>query len=74
MAGPVEGKTGVTIGAAAAAGCLGTGLSIRLLAMVPPRTVMDANVLIFMLAPRVAFNLTAIRCDADSGFANVVKP
>jgi len=58
----------------AAAGCVGTGLSNRLLATVPPSTVMDAIVPIFMLAPRVAFNLTAIRCDADSGFANVVKP
>jgi hypothetical protein len=36
--------------------------------------VMDASVLIFMLTPRVASNLTAIRCDADSGFSAVVKP
>jgi len=65
---------GATMGAAGAAGCLGSGLSIRLLAMVPPRTVMDAKVLIFMLAPRIASNLTAIRCDADSGLLAVVEP
>jgi hypothetical protein len=74
VAGPVKASTGATIGAAAVAGGFGTGLSIRLLAIVPPRTVMDANVLIFMLAPRIAFNLTAIRCGPDSGIAAVVEP
>jgi len=45
-----------------------------LLAMVPPITVIVASVLIFTLAPRIAFNLTTIRCGADSGLANVVEP
>jgi hypothetical protein len=73
VAGPVKGSV-VAMGAAGGAACFGIGLSIRLLAMVPPRTVMDAIVLIFIRAPRVAFNLTAIRCGADSGLTNVVKP
>jgi hypothetical protein len=74
VAGPVKGSAGATTAATGAAEFFGSGLSIRLLAMVPPRTVTDANVLIFMLAPRVALNLTAIRCDADSGPAGVVEP
>jgi len=74
VAGPVRGKVAATTGAWGAAASFGIGLSSKLLAMVPPRTVIDANVLIFMLAPRIAFNLTAIRCGADSGLANVLKP
>jgi hypothetical protein len=74
VAGPVEGNVAATTGTAGAAACFGIGLSIRLLAMVPPRTVIDASVLIFKLAPRIAFNLTAIRCGADSGLTNVVEP
>jgi hypothetical protein len=74
VAGPVNGNVAATIGAWGAVACFGIGLSKRLLAMVPPRTVIDANVLIFMLAPRIAFNLTAIRCGADSGLTNVLKP
>ena len=74
VAGPVKGNEGATAGAKAAAEGFGIGLSIRLLAMVPPTIVIDANVLIFMLAPRIAFNLTAIRCGAGSGPAAVVGP
>ena len=64
----------MTTGVSAAAECFGIGLSIKLLAMVPPITVIVASVLIFTLAPRIAFNLTAIRCGADSGLTNVVEP
>jgi hypothetical protein len=62
------------MGSRGAAGCFGIGLKNKLLATVPPRTVIVASVLIFMLAPRIAFNLTAIRCGADSGLTNVVEP
>jgi hypothetical protein len=74
VAGPVKGSDGATTGVSGAAECFGIGLSIRLLAMVPPRTVMVAIVLIFILAPRIAFNLTAVRCGADSGLTSVVEP
>ena len=73
---PVEGNT-CAKGVACATGawrCGGTGLSTRLPAIVPPITVMDANVLSFMNSPRVAYNLTAIRCDADFERAAVSEP
>ncbi len=71
---PVKGNacaTGVGVGGVA---CNGTGLSMRLPTIVPPITVMDANVLIFIPAPRVAYNLTAIYCDADFERAAVLEP
>jgi hypothetical protein len=71
--GPVNGSACAT-GVAGVAGCGRTGLSIRLPAMVVPRIVTDANVCNFMNAPRVAYNLTAHRCDADFESALVFEP
>jgi hypothetical protein len=71
VAGPVIGNVAATTGAA---GCFGIGLKNKLLATVPPRTVIVASVLIFMLAPRIAFNLTVVRCGTSSGLTNVVEP
>ena len=68
--GPVDGSVCAT-GAAGATGCR-TGPSIRLPAMVLPRIVTEAMVLIFMRT--ISFNLTAVRCDADFGPALVVEP
>jgi hypothetical protein len=70
---PVNGNV-CAAGVAGAAGCGRTGLSIKLPAMVPPITVMDASVDIFMNSPRVAYNLTALRCDADFELAIVFEP
>ena len=69
---PVDGSACAT-GVAGAAVCR-TGLSIKLPAMVLPITVMDANVLIFMISPRVASNLTVVSCDADFAPATVFEP
>jgi hypothetical protein len=70
---PVIGNVWAT-GVAGAAGCGRTGLSIRLPAMVLPMIVTDAKVLSFMSASFVAYNLTAIRCDADFAVAIVFEP
>jgi hypothetical protein len=67
VAGPVRGNVAATTGGWGAAACFGIGLSIRLLATVPPRSVIDASVPIFMLTPRIAFNLTVLRCGGGSG-------
>ena len=65
---PVNGSAGANVGAAGGR----TGLSIRLPAMVLPRIVREAIVLIFMRT--IAFNLTALRCDADFGASLVGEP
>jgi len=70
---PVKGNAWATA-VGGAAGCGRTGLRNRLPAIVPPITVMDANVLIFMNSPRVAFNLTALRCDGDFAAGIVFEP
>ena len=70
---PVNGNV-CGAGFAGASGCGRTGLSIRLPATVPPITMMDATVVIFMNSPRVASNLTALRCDADFAAAIVFEP
>ena len=71
--GPVDGSVFASV-VVGAIGCGRTGLSIKLPAIVPPITVMDANVLIFMNSPRVASNLTALRCDADFESSVVFEP
>ena len=68
---PVNGSV-CAAGVAGAAGCGRIGLSIRLPAMVLPRIVIDATVLIFMRT--IAYNLTALRCGADFEPAIVLDP